>query len=321
MWVAHAYFKFRQVEWYPGGKMKLFGNLLRYFTIYVVYPVIVAGLFFFLGYSIYNLIKHAREGERLRRIAGAALPVVVLVFALVLSAHNDLGMSGLYSSLNSFWGFIFGLFIGVAVIAVGNYIKEFEIEILPPLFTFFLSLLTVFILYSIMQFKLGALNYFLMGMLIGGAIVIIWKGIPDPERYNPWTVKGHELHLNIAKEYLSREVGLSTSEVDHLIENTGFFPILAAGNYVFNYYINGVYFSAVTRGDASVAPGETLSAHQAKQLNDLKDELSDKSSVLVDQGDASVKPKETFSTDDGKQPNGSEDVSDDESSEFKKLEW
>ena len=156
--------------------MKVFGNLLRYFTIYVVYPVIVVGLFFFLGYSIYNLIKHAREAERLRRIAGALLPIVILVFALVLAAQSDLGLSGLYSSLNSIWGFIGGLFIGVIVIAFGNYMKEFEIEILPPLFTFFLSLITVFILYSIMQFKLGALNYFIMGMLIGGAIIIIWKG-------------------------------------------------------------------------------------------------------------------------------------------------
>jgi hypothetical protein len=307
-----------------GGKMEIFGNLLRYFTIYVVYPVIVIGLFFFLGYSIYNLIKHSREGERLRRIAGALLPIVILVFALVLIAQKDLGMSGLYSSLNSFWGFIGGLFIGVIVIAFGNYMKEFEIEILPPLFTFFLSLITVFILYSIMQFKLGALNYFLMGMLIGGAIIIIWKGIPDallPERYNPWTVKGDELHKNIAKEYLSREVGLSTSEVEHLIENTGFFPFLTAGNYVFNYYLNGVYFSAVTRGDASVAPEETLSANQDKQLNDSKDVSADKSSVLVTQGDASVTPRETFPADEGKQPTDSEDASDDESSEFKKMEW
>ena len=304
--------------------MKLFGNLLRYFTVYVVYPVIVVGLFFFLGYSIYNLIKHSREGERLRRIAGALLPIVVLVFALVLTAQNGFDISGLYSSLNSSWGFIGGLFIGVIVIAFGNYMKEFEIEILPPLFTFFLSLITVFILYSIMQFKLGALNYFIMGMLIGGAIIIIWKGIPDallPERYNPWTVKGDELHKNIAKEYLSREVGLNTSEVEHLIENTGFFPILTAGNYVFNYYLNGVYFSAVTRGDASVTPGQTLSANQGKQLNNLKDVSADKSSVLVTQGDASVAPRETFSADEGNQPNDSEDVSDDESSEFKKMEW
>jgi hypothetical protein len=304
-----------------GGKMKVFGNLLRYFTIYVVYPVIVVGLFFFLGYSIYNLIKHAREAERLRRIAGALLPIVILVFALVLAAQSDLGLSGLYSSLNSIWGFIGGLFIGVIVIAFGNYMKEFEIEILPPLFTFFLSLITVFILYSIMQFKLGALNYFIMGMLIGGAIIIIWKGIPDallPERYNPWTVKGDELHRNIAKEYLSREVGLSISEVNHLIENTGFFPILTAGNYVFNYYLNGVYFSAVTRGDASVTPGQTLSANQ---LDKSKDVSADRSSVPGAQGDASVKPRETFSSDGGKQPTDSEDVSDEESSEFKKMEW
>jgi hypothetical protein len=304
--------------------MKLFGNLLRYFTIYVVYPVIVVGLFFFLGYSIYNLIKHGREGERLRRIAGALLPIVILVFALVLTAKSGLGMSGIYNSLNSFWGFIGGLIIGVIVIAIGNYMKEFDIEILPPLFTFFLSFITVFILYAIMQFKLGALNYFLMGMIIGGAIIIIWKGIPDallPERYNPYTAKGSESHKNIAKEYLSREVGLSTSEVEHLIENTGFFPILTAGNYVFNYYLNGVYFSAVTRGDASVAPGETLSASQGKQLNDLKEVSDDKSSVLVTQEDASVAPREAFSPGNDKQSTDSEDVSDDGSSEFKKMEW
>ena len=139
-----------------------------------------------------------------------------------------------------------------------------------------------------------------------------------PERYNPWTVKGDELHRNIAKEYLSREVGLSISEVDHLIENTGFFPILTAGNYVFNYYLNGVYFSAVTRGDASVTPGQTLSANQ---LDKSKDVSADRSSVLGAQGDASVKPRETFSSDGGKQPTDSEDVSDEESSEFKKMEW
>ena len=304
--------------------MKLFGNLLRYFTIYVVYPAIVAGLFFFLGYSIYNLIKHAREGERLRRIAGALLPIVILVFALVLAAKSDLGLDGLYYSLNSFWGFLGGLLVGVIVIAFGNYMKEFDMEILPPLFTFFLSFITVFILYSIMQFKLGALNYFLMGMIIGGAIIIIWKGIPDallPERYNPWTVKENELHQNIAKEYLSREVGLSVSEVEHLIENTGFFPILTAGNYVFNYYLNGVYFSAVTRGDASVTPGQTLSATQGKQLKDSEEVSADKSSVLVTQEDASVTPRETFSTDDGKQPTDSEEEPTDESSEFKKMEW
>lgn len=242
--------------------MEPLGSMLRWFAIYVVYPVIVLGLFVFLGYSIYKLVRHVREGERFRRITGAVLPFVGLVFTIVLTEQNDPGINRLFASLQNLWGFFGGLLIGFFIIGIGNYMKQIDEDILPTLFTLFLSLIAVFVLYSIMQFKLNDLNYFLMGIIVGGATLVILKGIPSvilSEKYNPWTVRGPEYHEDIAREFLTRAVGLSKTEVENILADTGLFPILSTGNQVFNYYIDGVYLSAVMRGQASVSPSQALS--------------------------------------------------------------
>jgi membrane protein YdbS with pleckstrin-like domain len=203
--------------------------------------------------------------------------MVGLVFTLVLTEQNDPGINRLFISLQSLWGFFGGLLIGVFVIATGNYMKGIDEDLLPTLFTLFLSLIAVFILYSIMQFKLGDLNYFLMGIIVGGATIVILKGIPQviiAHNFNPWTVRGQEHHEDIAKEYLSREVGLTTNEVEQIIANTGLFPKLRAGNFVFNYYMDGVYLTTVTRGRASVTPYEALSGEDSDRLAEGLDDAS-----------------------------------------------
>ena len=92
--------------------MIVLGNLLRLFAIYIVYPAVVIGLFLFLGYSIYNLVKHAQEMEKIRRITGALLPIVGLVFILVLTNQKDFNIGGFYNSLHNLGGLIIGLVIG-----------------------------------------------------------------------------------------------------------------------------------------------------------------------------------------------------------------
>jgi hypothetical protein len=253
--------------------MRILGNLLRFFTIYLVYPAIVISLFTSLGYYVYKLIQQARDLEKIRRITGALLPVVGLVFVIVLTNAKGLNFGGFYDAFHNFGGFLIGLIVGVSVILIGNYLRESDLEILPSVFTLYLSFIAVFVLCSIIQFKLEGLNYFIVGTIIGGGGIVIWRGIPRvllTKQYNPWTVKGKEQHQDIARDYLSQEVGLTAEEIDYIIANTSFVQTLSAGNYVFNYYLNGVYFSSVTRGDASTSPAKTLSTLKKRVRASLK---------------------------------------------------
>jgi len=245
------------------------------------------------------------------------------VFVVVLTNSRGFDFGVFYISLHNFGGLIIGLMIGVSVILIGNHLRESDLDVLPSVFTLYLSFIAVFVLGAIIRFKLEDLNYFIVGTIVGGGAIVIWRGIPKAllaKRYNPWTVKGKEDHQDIAREYLAEEVGLSADEIEYILDNTSFVSKLVDGNYVFNHYVDGVYFSAVTRGNVSASPTQISSAVGRPSLGESKNLSTKESSVLAKRLRATLKRKDKLSAGDASQQDNKEKTADTESSLAKRLQ-
>lgn len=70
----------------------------------------------------------------------------------------------------------------------------------------------------------------------------------------PWVVKSGDAHSEIAWSFLRDEIGVSDAEARRIIERTGLIWDLEPGNYIYNVYVNGIYLTTVTQGEAQISP-------------------------------------------------------------------
>lgn len=158
--------------------IEVIGAILKFIFTFILYPIVVIGVFLTLVGHIYIIIMNEEGSNRIRRFAAALLPVVGLIFSLVLIDTNDMAFESFFQFFNNVFGLLIGLVIGAGILFLGGIFADKEREIEPALFVLFLSLVCVFILFSIMVGVLGSLNYFLFGIVIGGIIYIIIFGPP-----------------------------------------------------------------------------------------------------------------------------------------------
>jgi hypothetical protein len=156
-------------------QMEKIGPWLRWAFIYIFYPIIILAVFVILVTTIVILVKDATDEKGLiRRLTGAVLPVVILVF-FVLSDQYDEPLRRSLLLIPIYAHFIVGAMIGIIMIEIGRALWNTTSDAGAASFILFLSLVGVFMVYSFMQGFLGTLNYFLLSTIVAGGLDLIFR--------------------------------------------------------------------------------------------------------------------------------------------------
>ncbi|WP_322794737.1 hypothetical protein [Thermoflexus sp.] len=141
----------------------------------LVVPTIVAGSLF----VCLSVIKMSdRPSERWRRIVGMVTPFIVLVFLVVGSPGLNEWLGEVVRAIGQGALFLSGAVIGVVMMIVGQIISiSVESEPLPSLYTFFMSAIAAFVIWSFAGARTDITSW-MFGLILGSALYIIFFGIP-----------------------------------------------------------------------------------------------------------------------------------------------
>ena len=81
---------------------------------YVLYPVLIIGVFGFISIVIAQFVLAVSGERRIRRLVAAALPFTVIVFALVPSEGDSTGFQDIFEFAEPWLRFVIGGLLGVA---------------------------------------------------------------------------------------------------------------------------------------------------------------------------------------------------------------
>lgn len=144
---------------------------------YFFYPLIFCGIFLCIYFTIRESVGEGEWKSRVRKLVGAILPFVALVFFVVSKQSGTAFIANFIESYHSVSQFFFGGILGLLLLESGRYIENTEVG--KSVYNMFLSSVGVFILYSAMEGALSSLNTLLLGMIIAGGLHIVFRGLPN----------------------------------------------------------------------------------------------------------------------------------------------
>ncbi|MHA1928847.1 MAG: hypothetical protein ACTSV2_09775 [Candidatus Thorarchaeota archaeon] len=155
--------------------MNVISDILRWIFAYILYPGVIITIFIYIIITIGDMIDNAKGSSKYRRLTGAMLPLVALIFLVVSEGIGDNSQNFL-SSLSSSSRFAVGGLVCVAVFEFGRYFMKNDSEIGSALYAMFLSMIGTFILYSFMIKSINTIHPFLLGIIIIGGLHIVFRG-------------------------------------------------------------------------------------------------------------------------------------------------
>jgi hypothetical protein len=159
--------------------MDAISNILKGLFTFLLYPLLIIGLFGFIAIFIAMIVSEAsRLYSRVRRLTGAFLPVVILIFIVLVSDQEREPIKIFLLSIPVTIHLAIGSVAGLAIVELGRHLMKLSDDTGPSVYALFLSSVGVFMLYSIMQGILGSLNYFLFGLAVVGGLDVIFRGPP-----------------------------------------------------------------------------------------------------------------------------------------------
>lgn len=168
-----------EVQHPPTEMERTAGNLKWFFTA-LVYPALVGAIFLLLVISIIYIIGKGNGFGYVRRITGALLPLLMLTFMLLVTDKGDDPIKSFFLWIPPFLYLIGGTAIGIILIEFGRRFMNTDDDRWGSVYNIFLSLMVVFILYSIMKGFLDSLFYFLFAMIMAGGLDIVFRGQSGP---------------------------------------------------------------------------------------------------------------------------------------------
>jgi len=161
-------------------KMEEVGNTLQWIFTSILYPILIIGIFLYIIISISIIIHHSsNSGSHTRRLMGALLPVILLIFITITEEENRMVITKTVYLFNNLYRFLIGAIIGIALLEFGRIFAHSDNDIGASIYAMFLSAFGVFILYSIMQGVLSSMHYLLFGIILAGGLDIIFRGAPN----------------------------------------------------------------------------------------------------------------------------------------------
>lgn len=155
---------------------------LRWFFTVVVYPAIVCTIFLLLIGSIIHIIGKGKGYGSVRRLTGALLPLLLLTFMLLVTDKGEDPIRSFFLNRSLLVYLVAGILIGIALVELGKRLVKTDDDRMGSIYNVFLSLMVVFLLYSIMKGFLDSLIYFLFSMTMAGGLDIVFGAPMEPQK-------------------------------------------------------------------------------------------------------------------------------------------
>jgi len=154
--------------------MESIAAVLKWVFTYILYPGLIIGIFLFIIGSIYFMYERTFN---VRILLAAILPIVLLLFIVVSDANMQMVKNVL--ELTPIWALILtGTIIGAVIVEFGKSAGESANPVTGALYSLFLSLVGVFILFCIMSTSIQVVHHLLFALVISGGFYAIFRGIP-----------------------------------------------------------------------------------------------------------------------------------------------
>lgn len=157
--------------------METISGVLTWIFTYIFYPVIILGIFVFIGFLITSIVSESKDKPRV--ITGAVLPFLSLIFIVVSSKSNGDPIVELLKSYTPITTFIVGAVVGIFLLELGRILLKVKSSIAEGMYALFLSSILVFMLYSIMTGLIKELHVPLFGFVIFSGLDILFRGMPE----------------------------------------------------------------------------------------------------------------------------------------------
>lgn len=155
--------------------------LITSFVTFILYPVILLGVFVLIIVGITYAIKSAHQADpetgRIRALVGSILPFVILVFVVLASPSGALfetSVTGPPGWLQVIIGAGFGVFIMLSGIWVTDQYKVVAFS----LYALVLSAVNAFLLYCLVQGFVGRVHMYWLGGIMGAGLYTVFVGLP-----------------------------------------------------------------------------------------------------------------------------------------------
>jgi len=156
---------------------------LRWVFADLVYPTLLIAAFVYLVATTVRVVVGGRGDALLRRLMGALLPFVALVYVVVAGQIGDPTMAGLFPSLGGLAWFGIGGAIGLLLLEASRPLLSARSEVGPSLYALFLSTVASFMLYCQMIEAVKSTQAFPLGMIVCGGLDVMFRGAPG----SPWS--------------------------------------------------------------------------------------------------------------------------------------
>ncbi len=145
---------------------------------YVLYPIIVIGVFAFISIVIADFIFSVSGEKRIRRLFAAALPLTVIIFALAPLGGDSGGLEEILEFVSHWIRFVVGWLLGFITLAISRVLSRRDTELAAAIYVLFLSAIASFLIYCLVEGVLRNLHVFLLGLVLGGGLYVVFRGPP-----------------------------------------------------------------------------------------------------------------------------------------------
>ncbi len=140
------------------------------------YPALAIGILIYIGVAIIAIVRRSSGASAIRRLVGALLPVIILIFAMVAESERSFPLTSYIARIEFWYDMGLGVMIGATAFLLRKLLSRRNADRIASLDTLFLSALGVFILYFIIQNALWILAPILFGMVICFGLFVILFG-------------------------------------------------------------------------------------------------------------------------------------------------
>ncbi len=163
--------------------METLRGILNWAFPYLLYPLVVVGIFVVIGDMLRMLVSAASDRlGKIRRVTGAVLPWVILVFLFTVDPNAVDSLRPWIGKLNWLGQLLIGAVVGALMMEFGKLLMKSEGDGPASFYALVLSGFGAFLVLLIMGRILQSLNFALMGLVVAGAVHVIFRGPPEVDR-------------------------------------------------------------------------------------------------------------------------------------------
>jgi len=159
--------------------METIREILRGFFVYILYPAVVVGLFFYLIALLVFLVKRAKSTSgAIRRAVGSVLPVIILVFLVSTGSDSQEWLRQRLNDLDTTHRAVLGVVAALILMETGKQLGRTDANSAVAAYAFFVSCLLAILLWVLMGGLLVELNWTLFAFILTGGLHIMFRGLP-----------------------------------------------------------------------------------------------------------------------------------------------